>query len=142
VDRPPVNAHSRCRAAEFPSEPSSVPAARHLVRDDLAERKLPTRVIEDSMLVVSELMTNAVRHAQPLRTPGQDDAVRLRWTTDPPRVWIGVTDGGGRDRPHVESADVADVGGRGLAVVQALAIDWGVTTVGHEITVYAVVTAA
>jgi anti-sigma regulatory factor (Ser/Thr protein kinase) len=112
------------------------------VRDDLARRKLPTRVIEDSMLVVSELMTNAVRHAQPLRTPGQDDAVRLRWTADPPRVWIGVTDGGGRDRPHVESADVADVGGRGLAVVQALAFDWGVTTVGHEITVYAVVTTA
>ena len=95
MDRPPVNAHGRCRAAEFPSEPSSVPAARHLVRDDLAERKLPTRVIEDSMLVVSELMTNAVRHARPLPVAGDAGSVRLRWTAEPSQVWIGVTDGGG-----------------------------------------------
>jgi serine/threonine-protein kinase RsbW len=140
VGRTPVDARGEGRAVEFPSVPSSVPAARHLVRDDLVARKLPWRVIDDSMLVVSELMTNAVSHARPLRLAGHADSVRLRWTADPPRVWIGVTDGGGRDLPHVESADVADVAGRGLAIVQALAIDWGVTRAGPEVTVYAVVT--
>jgi serine/threonine-protein kinase RsbW len=140
VGRIPVDVRGKGRAVELPSVPSSVPAARHLVRDDLTARKLPARVINDSMLVVSELMTNAVSHAQPLRLVGHPDSVRLHWTADPPRVWIGVTDGGGRGRPQVESADVTEVAGRGLAIVQALAIDWGVTRVGPEVTVYAVVT--
>ena len=140
MGRTPVDARGDGRAVEFPSAPSSVPAARHLVRDDLTARKLPSRVIDDSMLVVSELMTNAVSHAQPLRVAGHADSVRLRWAADPPRVWIGVTDGGGRDRPRVGSADITDVTGRGLAIVQALAIDWGVTRAGPEVTVYAVVT--
>jgi anti-sigma regulatory factor (Ser/Thr protein kinase) len=116
-----------------------VPAARHLVCDDLAARDLPQRVIDDSLLVVSELMTNAVRHAQPIRAAGRTDSVRLHWAAEFNRVWIGVTDGGGQDRPHVETPDIADVGGRGLAIVQALAIDWGVTRAGPEVTVYAVV---
>ena len=121
--------------------PSSVSAARHLVRADLSTTELPQRIIDDSVLVVSELMTNAVRHAQPLRAPGRPDAIRLRWTAGPGRVSIDVTDGGGPDRPHVETAGVADVGGRGLAVVQALAIEWGVTRAGPAVTVYAVVAA-
>ena len=140
MGRTPVDPHGEGRAVEFPSAPSSVSAARHLVRDDLIARKLPSRVVDDSTLVVSELMTNAVSHARPLPVAGDAGSVRLRWTAEPSQVWIGVTDGGGRDRPHVESADIADVSGRGLAIVQALAIDWGVTRAGPEVTVYAVVT--
>jgi serine/threonine-protein kinase RsbW len=141
VDGTPVTARGGYRAVEFPDAPSSVPAARHLVRDDLAARELPQRVIDDSVLVVSELMTNAIRHARPLRVRGRADAVRLRWTGEPDRVLIDVTDGGGTVRPHVEAADLTDVGGRGLAIVQALAIDWGVTRAGTTVTVYAVVAA-
>lgn len=133
--------HGGFRAAEFPSVPHSVPAARHLVRCDLGATDLPQRVIDDSVLVVSELMTNAVRHAQPLRTEGRPDAIRLRWTAAPDRVAIDVTDGGGQDRPHVETADLADIGGRGLAIVQAVATNWGVTRAGRAVTVYAVVAA-
>ena len=139
VGHTPVTARGGYRAAEFPNSPSSVPAARHLVRDDLAAREMRQRVIDDSLLVVSELMTNAIRHARPLRANGRPDAIRLRWTADTERVWIDVTDGGGLDRPHVETPDLADVGGRGLSIVQALAIDWGVFRAGPEVTVYAVV---
>ena len=141
MGRTPVTACGSYRAVEFPSAPSSVPAARHLVHDDLAGRQLPARVIDDSVLVVSELMTNAVRHAQPLRQPGRPDAIQLRWTAEPDRVSIDVTDGGGEGRPHVEAAGIADVGGRGLAIVQALAIEWGVSRAGAAVTVYAVVAA-
>lgn len=91
------------------------------------------------MLVVSELMTNAVRHARPLRAHGRSAAIRLRWTAEPDQVSIDVTDGGGRHRPHVETAGIADISGRGLAIVQALATDWGVTRAGSAVTVYAVV---
>jgi serine/threonine-protein kinase RsbW len=139
VGRTPVTGRGGYRAAEFPSAPSSVPAARHLVRDDLAAREVRQRVIDDSLVVVSELMTNAVRHAKPMRASRRPDAIRLRWTADPERVWIDVTDGGGRNHPHVETADIADLGGRGLAIVQALAVDWGVFRAGREVTVYAVV---
>jgi serine/threonine-protein kinase RsbW len=139
VGRTPVTARWGYCAAEFPNAPSSIPAARHLVRIDLAAKQLPQRVIDDSVLVVSELMTNAVRHAQPLRTHGRP-AIRLRWTAERDRVSIDVTDGGGPNRPHVEAPGLADVGGRGLAIVQAVADDWGVTRVGPAVTVYAVIT--
>ena len=89
MSRTPVDARGEDRAVEFPSAPSSVPAARHLVRDDLMARKLPSRVIDDSMLVVSELITNAVSHAQPLRVTGHAGSVRLRWTADPPGCGSG-----------------------------------------------------
>jgi anti-sigma regulatory factor (Ser/Thr protein kinase) len=141
VGRTPVTARGGYRAAAFPSAPSSVPAARHLVRCDLGATDLPQRVIDDSVLVVSELMTNAVRHARPMREYGRPDAIRLRWTAEPDRVSIDVTDGGGPDRPHVETADPIDTGGRGLAIVQAVATDWGVTRSGPAVTVFAVVDA-
>jgi serine/threonine-protein kinase RsbW len=140
VGRTSAGTSGDCRLAELPSTAGSVPVARHLVRDDLAARNLPARVIEDSMLVVSELMSNAVRHARPLRGRARA-AVRLRWAASPRRVWIAVTDGGGgRHRPHVESTEVTDLGGRGLAIVQAVANDWGVSRAGTEVTVYAVLT--
>lgn len=129
------------RAAEFPNVSSSVPAARHLVRDDLVARRLPQPIIDDCLLVVSELMTNAVRHAEPLPNTVRGRAVRLHWTARLGQVCIGVTDGGGRDRPHVETASVADLGGRGLAIVEALTKKWGVTRSGTEVTVYAVMAA-
>jgi anti-sigma regulatory factor (Ser/Thr protein kinase) len=140
VGKTPVTAFGGYRAVEFPSAPSSVPAARHLVRDDLAARDVPARIIEDSLLVVSELMTNAVCHARPLLVNGRPDAIRLRWTADTSHVAIDVTDGGGQDRPHVKRAGIGDVAGRGLALVQALAIHWGVCYAGPEVTVYAVLT--
>jgi serine/threonine-protein kinase RsbW len=141
VGRTPVTTRGGYRSAEFPKAPSSVPAARHLVRCDLGATDLPQRVIDDSVLVVSELMTNAVLHARPLRANGGRGAIRLRWTADLDRVAIDVTDGGGTDRPHVETPTASDIGGRGLAIVQAVAADWGVTRAGRGMTVYAVVAA-
>ena len=129
-------------SADFPSAPSSVPAARHLVREDLVQQGLPVRMVEDCLLVVSELVANAIRHARPLSPVGLGDGagkIRLRWMSSATRVWIAVTDGGGRDRPHVASVSLADIRGRGLAIVDAIAAEWGVTNSGADVTVYAVV---
>lgn len=130
------------RAAEFASVPNSVPAARHLVRDHLRSVGVATRMLHDCLVVVSELVANAIRHARPLATASGPGTVRLRWAVTRGQVWIGVTDGGSQERrPHVESASPADVGGRGLAIVDAIAAEWGVTRNDGEVTVYAVVSA-
>lgn len=127
------------RSASLASTPSSVTAARHLVRDDLIGRDLPACVVEDALVVVTELMGNAVRHARPLPVNAVPGVIRLRWRAAPTSVRIDVTDGGGRDRPHVERPSLADLGGRGLAIVSAVATDWGVRRSRGQVTVYAVV---
>jgi anti-sigma regulatory factor (Ser/Thr protein kinase) len=129
------------RTAEFASAPSSVTAARHLVRDDLVARGLASRVVEDALVVVTELVGNAVRHARPLRGPRPSGVVMLRWDATGPDVRIDVTDGGGSLQPHVEPLSLVDTGGRGLAIVSAVASDWGVISDGERVTVFAVVSA-
>lgn len=128
------------RTAELASTPSSVTLARHLVRDDLTGRGVPSRLIEDVLVVVSELMGNSVRHARPLAVGDSRGRVRLLWNIDDShRIHVEVTDGGGADEPHVVPPTLGDTGGRGLAIVAAIALDWGVVSSTHEVTVYAVV---
>lgn len=127
------------KTAELPSTPSSVPVVRHLVQDDLAGRQLPRRLVEDALVVVSELMGNAVRHARPLDTGNSAGCVRVEWSASSEEVRIGVTDGGGLDKPHVEETSPSDSSGRGLTIVDAVAQEWGVTSADGEVTVYAVV---
>jgi anti-sigma regulatory factor (Ser/Thr protein kinase) len=118
-----------------------VTAARHLVRADLVARRLSSHVVEDALVVVTELVGNAVRHARPLRGENRPGVVILRWDVTGEHVRIEVTDGGGTHEPHVEPPSLADTGGRGLAIVSAVARDWGVTSDAEEVTVYAVVAA-
>lgn len=75
---------------------------------------------DDALLVVSELVTNAVRHA------GTD--VVLNVVVHPDRIHIEVSDGAD-DLPIITSGgpDSSRPDGRGLVIVAALAINWGVT---------------
>lgn len=117
---------------------SSVPAARHRVRADLIARGVRPTVIENTLLVVTELVSNAIVHAR----PAKDDAragVVLLWTIQDDLVLVDVTDGGGMSEPRRTSADVTDASGRGLTIVDAIARDWSVTTENGQVTVRAVV---
>jgi anti-sigma regulatory factor (Ser/Thr protein kinase) len=102
---------------------------------------LPRRIIEDALVVVTELVGNAVRHARPLRGANRSGVVILRWDATKSQVRIDVTDGGGMQQPHVEPPSLADTGGRGLAIVSAVASDWGVASDSDRVTVFAVVSA-
>lgn len=139
VGRDMATSTAGARTAELASAPGSVTAARHLVRDDLVARQLPGRIVEDALVVVTELVGNAVRHARPLRGGNREGAVLLRWDVAGQDVRIDVTDGGGSHQPHVEPPSLADTGGRGLAIVSAVASDWGVASDGEQVTVFAVV---
>ena len=49
-----------------PHGPASVSTARRRLRKDLAEQQVPDVVIDDAVLILSELLSNACRHARPL----------------------------------------------------------------------------
>jgi anti-sigma regulatory factor (Ser/Thr protein kinase) len=104
--------------------PASASAVRRQLGADLADAGLPAAVIGDAALVVSELVGNAVRHAAPL--PG--GVLEVSWTVDAGYVRLRVSDGGGPSMPVRHDAGPEDVRGRGLAIVAALALDWGVET--------------
>lgn len=128
------------RTAELASASSSVTVARHLVRDDLAGSGIAGQVIADALVVVTELVGNAVRHARPLRAGESRGRVRLHWcVVDQGRVQVDVTDGGGDQFPRAEPQSLTEVRGRGLAIVNAVADDWGVAAGDQQVTVYAVV---
>ncbi|MFI7138944.1 ATP-binding protein [Streptomyces massasporeus] len=94
--------------------------ARALFREQAASWGVPPEVTETAELLLSELMTNAYRHA---RVPaGREIWARCVVTED--RVRVTVTDANGT-LPIAGTASLDDESGRGLALVAALADDWG-----------------
>jgi anti-sigma regulatory factor (Ser/Thr protein kinase) len=80
---------------------------------------LPPGVCEDVMIVVTELLTNAIRH--PPRVVG--GRIRLTVRREPDAVHVEVRDpGGGFAVP-----DPAREGGLGLIAVDRISSDWGLT---------------
>jgi len=87
----------------------------------------------DCTLVVSELVGNAVRHAQPLT----NGTMEVSWHKQPDGVDIAVTDGGGSTRPRKLEPGVSDLAGRGLGIVDSLAGRWWVESSRARTTVHA-----
>jgi anti-sigma regulatory factor (Ser/Thr protein kinase) len=116
-----------------PHAASSVAAARQAVADDLSRRGCDRGAVEDTVLVLSEVLSNALKHARPLPS-GQ---VRVRWALGLDSVEISVTDGGSSTRPRASSVSMSATGGRGLSIVTRLSADWGVRQEGPQTTVWA-----
>ncbi|GAA2872628.1 hypothetical protein GCM10010517_33060 [Streptosporangium fragile] len=115
------------REVFLPGEPESVSRARGEVREWLGEDH---PAYENARLVVSELVTNAVRHARHGVTgcaPVPPLVLRLAAHGDLLRV--EVADAGlSAEDPRVRSAPIVFLaeGGRGLAIVSALSGgNWG-----------------
>jgi anti-sigma regulatory factor (Ser/Thr protein kinase) len=104
------------RAVELLGRPASVRKARVFTGDALADNGVEASVIELAVLLVSELVTNAVAYA-----PG---TICLTVHTDAHWVRIEVQDQG-RGRAVLRPATQDQPKGRGLMVVDKLATDWG-----------------
>jgi anti-sigma regulatory factor (Ser/Thr protein kinase) len=104
----------------LPSEPASVATARSHVVEALAH-DVDRRQLETVQLLISELVTNAVRHG------GGHEPVELHahWNS---YLRIEVMDHGNGFRPTPRSAPADQPGGYGLFLVGTLADRWGVTT--------------
>jgi serine phosphatase RsbU (regulator of sigma subunit)/anti-sigma regulatory factor (Ser/Thr protein kinase) len=103
---------------ELPAEPAAVRRARGLVRDRLARWDLD-ELTHSTMLLVSELVTNAIAHAS--------GRVKLRLVREGGLVCevYDSSDGHPRIRLHDDEDDMLE-SGRGLHVVGRLAKRWGV----------------
>jgi len=101
----------------FPAWPDSIPAARRYVSDLLGE--VEPALCQTAALLVSELVTNAVRHAG-----GRDVVVEVREFPEEQRLWVGVTDTDA-GLPVLRTPDVTAEHGRGIQLVSTLADRWG-----------------
>jgi len=100
---------------------SAVQVRRTLV-SDLRARAVNESVIDEAEIVISELVANAIRHAQPL----PDGTIRINWTVNDGVVEVSVTDGGGPTTPAPAPTSPWSANGRGLRIVRSLAHEWGV----------------
>ncbi len=93
---------------------------------------------DDARLVVSELVGNAVRHANPLA----DGTMQVAWGSGPTGIDIAVSHGGSLTTPTRMDAGVSDLAGRGLAIVESLASRWWVESTRARTTVHALLAMA
>ncbi|MFC4328686.1 ATP-binding protein [Streptomyces andamanensis] len=131
---------SSCMAV--PHGPAGVGEARHRMREQLRRGGVAESVVDDAVLVLSELLSNACRHGRPLGDAlAGDGDVRAAWRVDAAgRLVVEVTDGGGPTRPAPATPSVTAHGGRGLNIITALCDDWGVRDdVRGEVTVWVIV---
>lgn len=131
----------------LPHGPAGAGTARRRLRGELSDRGAPGTVIEDAVLILSELLSNSYRHARPIESPAFDGnlpdgsaaaaaaggpaqpsgIIRAAWQfAADGLLTIEVTDGGGPTRPIPSSPSLTARGGRGLGIVGSLSLDWGV----------------
>lgn len=90
-------------------------------------------LLHDARLLVTELVTNSVRHAG----VGRESAVGLALRLTPGRLTVAISDPGPGFQPQISEPSLDDEGGRGLFIVDHLADRWGVggsplSPPGHE----------
>ncbi|WUH97851.1 ATP-binding protein [Spirillospora sp. NBC_00431] len=136
-------------------DPESVTAARHFAVCRLAEWDV-SELADDVGLVVSELVTNALRHSGGTSRgrPGDDvhhegvyddpadplgsapAAIRLRLSHEPPWLLCGIMDTS-RAAPRRREPDYIAETGRGLHLVESFSVRWGWRALPHGKVVWA-----
>lgn len=96
---------------------ADIARARATVSSALAEEGIDGPIAADATLLLSELMSNALRHT-PMPSP------RVRVDVDDARLRIAVTDTGPLP-PVPPPLDPRRVGGNGIRLVEAIATEWG-----------------
>jgi anti-sigma regulatory factor (Ser/Thr protein kinase) len=100
----------------FPNAPESVTQARYFTREALAG--VDPEVVDNVLVMVSELATNSVRHAA--------SAFTVTVSLERDQLRVAVTDTG-TGRPSLRTPPSTEPSGRGLQVVRAFADAWGIT---------------
>jgi serine/threonine-protein kinase RsbW len=117
--RNPVPASEGTEELVLPPQRSSARLARHWVIHVVAASGVTGPQNQVVELLTAEVVANAAVHGPP------DGSIRVRAWTDARSVYVTVSDDSSTS-PVVRHPEPADPSGRGLALVQALADDWGV----------------
>jgi anti-sigma regulatory factor (Ser/Thr protein kinase) len=117
----------------LPFAASSVGVARRRLVSDLIAAGICDSAVCDVALVFSELLSNALRHADPL--PG--GTIEVCWRLDEDCVQVSVADGGGETQPELGEPTPGATGGRGLRIVAKLSRGWGTSHGDGGTTVWA-----
>ncbi|WP_330358752.1 ATP-binding protein [Streptomyces chartreusis] len=125
------------RARAFPSDrfaawplepdPAAVAEARRRTREQLAVWKVDDETAYNTQLIVSELVTNAIRYGSP--------PLQLRLIHD--RTLTCEVRDAGSAAPHLRHAGTVDEGGRGLFITAQLAQAWGTRFTSPAKTIWA-----
>jgi anti-sigma regulatory factor (Ser/Thr protein kinase) len=112
----------------LPDPARAVRQARRAAADILTRWKCDADSIEDAVLIVSEIVTNAVRHCA--------GPVQLRLSRSDSYIRVEVSDSS-PDEPRLIHAKPDDESGRGLRIINQLATRWGFRPTHHGKQVWA-----
>lgn len=105
---------------ELDAGPEAASTARTAIT--MLQGLAPRELLDDARLLVSEVVTNAVRHSS--APPGS--AVELEVAASADRVRVDVMDQGRGFTPRARTAEQSKGSGWGLHLVELLASRWGV----------------
>ena len=107
------------REVTLPDGPEGASVARRAMARAADLWRLDREMTDTALRLVSELVTNAIRHGTP--------PVRLSLRLDRDRLRVEVTDSSPA-LPELTRPDPDQIGGRGLQIVQLLAARWGASS--------------
>ncbi|MFH8975951.1 ATP-binding protein [Streptomyces sp. NPDC017890] len=119
IDRHPCEDSPRLGAMILPPVGESVPRARRWFRKFIAPYN-QARSVDDCVLLISELVTNAVVH-------GKSDepwVVRVEWFRQGTTLRVEVHNPGLPANVRLRRPDADDAHGRGLLLVDSIADSW------------------
>ena len=111
------------RSQLVPPRPAAFVEARRFVRETAlhsAPEEVPSQIVDDAMLLTSELVTNAVRHSG----HGSEEPIELSVSVDAHLLRVRVRDRGPGFDPDTRVR--SGHGGWGLDLVRRLSSRWGV----------------
>ena len=108
----------------LPREPAAIAEARRALGP--IDPVVDATTIATLKLLVSELVTNSVRHGE-----REDDEIKLWVSASPSTVRVEVTDSGPGFEPQPPTPDQDDGSGGGLHLVEQMTDRWGTTRTGR-----------
>lgn len=111
----------------LPHEPTTPGVARTKLAAFLTVNRAPTEVIDDALIVLSEMIANAVSHG----VPNDDGSIEIFWELTASTLHVVVADGGSGAKLRALELDEDSLGGRGLAIINKVADRWWVEETPH-----------
>jgi anti-sigma regulatory factor (Ser/Thr protein kinase) len=107
-------------SASIPGGAEAPSRAREILTDLVGE-ETPAGTLHDLHLLTTEIVTNAVCHADVDETA----TLELHVMASPAGLRVSVTDPGGETIPRIQELDVTAPGGMGLFIVDQVSDRWG-----------------